>query len=1232
MTYSPGAVICDGKYRVEALIGRGAYGEVYRVAHLRLGVTRAVKVLRQDVATQQAEDYARYRQRFELEAHLGAVLDSPYIIKVHDCTECEGGLFLEMEFAPGGDLRGKGIFNLEDGLRLARQLCQGLQVLHEKDIVHRDLKPSNILFDARGRAKIADLGLAQTADDLSLRRESSSQAPPHPGTPAYMSPEQERSRLYLTPSSDIYSLGCVLFQAFTGRVYRNVAGTLLRQLRPDLPAWLEAVLSRMLLETPGKTTADDQDPSKRYWSALQLLHDLEQGEQGKHVPTPPAGKQKPPSLQFASSQITKGAPVIFCPNGHLVLDAARCNVCGWVRPPAVAGGKPAWGPLELNACLGGPGRSVFSRPGMAQGVLALPLGNGELVGLDLANGRQRWRFALEQGRMTRELVVDDPLSGEAPRRLLLSLADERPLEQKPDPARLLALDPGTGRLTSLWESRGQQLSAPCLAGELLLLRSSAGGDGLLALERGENPTVRWKHPLLSWWPLPLVVSEGVVVLGDGQTMRGEAYLRAFSLESGRPTWEPVRTSAMLSAPPACLNGILLFYDKSQIIALDLSRGRQIWRHEEGRLYAAPTAHKYAGADGLFFVVVRGRSESDQPGHYLLKALEPRRCEIVWQTDLPAKARPRGRLLVDEGLLFMGCDDGRVLAYDLSDQHLRWEYVLGSEEDPLRSELILVDGLLIAGTASGRLVALQATDIAAEPCDYEQYLRRGDLDSAAAALALCGQYVKAAEIYDRELGQPQRALLLYERAGEYQRAGELAFRLGDQPGMLARALQHFEKSGDVQHQAETLERLGDTLSAARLFDQLRLNHQQAGEQEEAIVDSRRAAQLFETAGKLREAMELYHYAGDQDNFLRLRVMVPYDLGDVEKLEQEGKLEEAGDAASKVGEWRRAADLYRRAGAVEKELGALVNLAPTGGVAWAWQRLTELARRLGRFDLEAQAWEQLGEELQAAQAYLKAARQAEQRTPDGYDQIAQFFAKAQDLFETQGMEVERQLCWSKVMFYRRLPWVVVQGGSSKAFREGEFNHLELQVRNIGHGVAQQVQILADTSRFEIDRDASTLIIRSLGINQTRTVELFLRPQPGEVGEAVPLVLKWSWKDQRGVVFSERSSTPVSVRSRHEPSTGGNPVQIIYQAPVYQTQDGDIVSGTKVEGDQFSGDKVGSGGQKGDRVEIQRGQGGALDLPGARSLCPNCDLPVQPEDAFCQGCGQPLPTAPAPKRKRR
>ena len=279
--YNKGDILL-GKYRVEALAGRGSFGEVYQVIHPKNLKPRAIKVLHKGIGSGMGDkEIEKSRYRFETEARLGDRLNHPNVVKVLEFEESGDELYLIMEFAPGGSLKDKlekqGTLTVEETVRLGVEVCAGLQAIHEKlYVVHRDIKPSNILFAEDGSARISDLGLAQVEGDNSGRDLLGSLAGAHPGTPSYMSPEQGSSKDYLQPSSDIFSLGCVLFESLTGVPYKKNYGTRVHDHLPEIPVWLDQIVARALAETPGRLPDDDRDNSKRYRLASLMRRNLEQ--------------------------------------------------------------------------------------------------------------------------------------------------------------------------------------------------------------------------------------------------------------------------------------------------------------------------------------------------------------------------------------------------------------------------------------------------------------------------------------------------------------------------------------------------------------------------------------------------------------------------------------------------------------------------------------------------------------------------------------------------------------------------------------------------------------------------------------------------------------------------------------------------------------------------------------------------------------------------------------------
>ncbi|MGC1165527.1 MAG: serine/threonine-protein kinase, partial [Solirubrobacterales bacterium] len=238
-------------YRLDALIARGGMGVVYRATHLGLERPVALKVIARELA-----DREGFRERFLRESRLAASLDHPAVVPVFDSREVDGELIVAMRLVAGGDLRRtidrEGPLAPARAIALLGQVAEALDAAHAAGIVHRDVKPHNVLVEG-DRAFLSDFGLAKALGESGAQPSGASVV----GTAEYMSPEQWRGGP-VGPAADVYSLGCVLFEALTGVVpyARKEADT-----EPELPQGLDAVIER----------AVSKDPSERYPSAGALI-------------------------------------------------------------------------------------------------------------------------------------------------------------------------------------------------------------------------------------------------------------------------------------------------------------------------------------------------------------------------------------------------------------------------------------------------------------------------------------------------------------------------------------------------------------------------------------------------------------------------------------------------------------------------------------------------------------------------------------------------------------------------------------------------------------------------------------------------------------------------------------------------------------------------------------------------------------------------------------------------
>ena len=332
--FAPGAIIA-GRYRLVALLGRGGMGEVYRADDLTLDQPVALKFLPGGVA----DDDSRLAQ-FHNELRTARQVSHKNVVRLYDLGAADGRRFLTMEYVDGEDLasllRRIGRIPEDKAVELARQLCAGVAAAHERGVLHRDLKPANVMIDGDGDVRITDFGIA-TAGDADA---------PTAGTPQYMAPELLAGK----PASirtDIYALGLILFEIFTGRrAYDAQSLGDLKQLHDtgtlttpssivrDLDPAIERVILRCL----------DKAPDKRPGSALAVAAALPGGD--PLAAALAAGETPSPAMLVAAGEsealdLGRGlAAVAFVVGGVIAIAAlsARITLAGLVpldKPPAV---------------------------------------------------------------------------------------------------------------------------------------------------------------------------------------------------------------------------------------------------------------------------------------------------------------------------------------------------------------------------------------------------------------------------------------------------------------------------------------------------------------------------------------------------------------------------------------------------------------------------------------------------------------------------------------------------------------------------------------------------------------------------------------------------------------------------------------------------------------------------------------------------------------------------------
>jgi serine/threonine-protein kinase len=305
--------LLGGRYRIIGLLGRGGMGEVYRATDMMLGQSVALKFL-----PAEASSNPRLLERFHGEVRVARQVSHPNVCRVYDIGEIEGMPFISMEYVDGEDLAELltriGRLPSDKALETARKLCAGLAAAHERGVIHRDLKPQNIMMNKRGEVVIMDFGLAAIADQLSGDEVRN-------GTPAYMAPEQLKGA-EVTAKSDIYSLGLVLYEIFTGKKpfdAKNVRQLLEMEESVHFPSMTSTAADIDPMVEKAIRRCLEPDPAKRPASALAVALALPGGD--PLAAALAAGETPSPEL-VASSGHRQGMPLKYA-----VLCLASLGIC-----------------------------------------------------------------------------------------------------------------------------------------------------------------------------------------------------------------------------------------------------------------------------------------------------------------------------------------------------------------------------------------------------------------------------------------------------------------------------------------------------------------------------------------------------------------------------------------------------------------------------------------------------------------------------------------------------------------------------------------------------------------------------------------------------------------------------------------------------------------------------------------------------------------------------------------
>jgi eukaryotic-like serine/threonine-protein kinase len=270
------------RYEVSRFLGAGSFAETYYAQDRETGQDVAVKVHRPQFVS-----HRETLTRFEREARATSEIVHPNVVRTLDFRMDGDAPFMVMEYVSGPDLKvllqERGRFSTEDAVTATVQILAGLDAIHQNGMVHRDVKPHNVLTDPEHGARLSDFGIARALDQTGLTKTGTAL-----GTASYMAPEQAQGR-EVTPATDIYAVGVMLFEMLTGGVpftgndplevlYQQVhqEPPSLREINPEIPAWLETITLRAM----------SKEPVDRYSSANEMIQALNSGNGSEDATRP----------------------------------------------------------------------------------------------------------------------------------------------------------------------------------------------------------------------------------------------------------------------------------------------------------------------------------------------------------------------------------------------------------------------------------------------------------------------------------------------------------------------------------------------------------------------------------------------------------------------------------------------------------------------------------------------------------------------------------------------------------------------------------------------------------------------------------------------------------------------------------------------------------------------------------------------------------------------------------
>jgi serine/threonine-protein kinase len=358
---APGAVV--GKYRVEGARGQGGMGVVYEATQLNLDRRLALKVLREDLATDPV-----FAERFRREGRIQASLDHQHIVPVYEAGESEHGLYLAMQLVPGAtlaELLREGGLDAGRAIRLLGQVASALDAAHAAGLVHRDVKPQNVLVDEGDRAYLADFGITKMGEGTAVTGSGAvTSTGPMLGTVAYLAPEVIRGEP-ATPASDRYAFAAMLFECLAGSVVfpRSSDVAVLYAHTSEPPPRISVRRSELPVELDGVLTkALAKDPRARQATATAIVEEAKAALGAEAIATlgpPPAAVEVDSSRPLLEKRSRRRLSVLPTALGVVLAAFIAFFVGGRVLGPSGEKAPPVpKGAIALGSDLSEPGETM----------------------------------------------------------------------------------------------------------------------------------------------------------------------------------------------------------------------------------------------------------------------------------------------------------------------------------------------------------------------------------------------------------------------------------------------------------------------------------------------------------------------------------------------------------------------------------------------------------------------------------------------------------------------------------------------------------------------------------------------------------------------------------------------------------------------------------------------------------------------------------------------------------